>query len=101
MFTFKTVKPTGRYKSFFPEHHLIKLKKVEVGTVSDQEGHKIRFQVIKADINKDGNPNCSWEWITLHKESATVDEAKEFLKTNYEAIIKKYILWKGDGHEGN
>lgn len=26
-FTFKTEKPTGRYRSFYPDHHYVKLKK--------------------------------------------------------------------------
>jgi hypothetical protein len=96
MFTFKTEKPTGRYRSFFQNYHYIKLKKVEVGTIDDKERHKIRLQVIKADINEDGNPNCPWKMITFVMEFATVDEAKKFLNDHFDVITKKYNLWKGE-----
>lgn len=92
MFTFKTEKSTGRYASFFPDHHYIKLKKKKVGSIDDKYPHKIRFRVKKKDINEDGNPNCEWKWITLKRESNSVSDAKQFLKDNFAEIIEKYEL---------
>lgn len=95
-FTFKTERSTGRYGSFYPDSHYIKLKKQAVGSITDGVPFKIRLQVTKVDINEDGNPNCSWKWITLKKESQTLQEAKDFLNQNIELILKKYKLHMED-----
>jgi hypothetical protein len=50
--------------------------------------------VVKDDINEDGNPNCTWKWITLKTPHETVDDAKRWLNLNFEAINKKYKLHK-------
>ena len=92
-FTFKTDHPTGMYRSFFSSQHYIKLKKKVVGMIGDKFPHRIKLQVIKEDINKDGNPNCTWEWITLKGTYVSLDDAKEFLKENTDRIIKKYNLY--------
>lgn len=91
-FTFKTEKPTGRYRSFYPDHHYVKLKKQIVGMIGDKEPHKIKLKVVETDIIKDDNANCDWKWITLKKESKTIDEAKEFLNVNFISINEKYKL---------
>lgn len=93
-FTFKTIKPTGRYRSFFPTTHYIKLKGVVVGTIDDESPFKIRFKVVKSDINEDGNPNCFWKWITLLKRSESLEEAKEFLNKVADKIVETYNLAK-------
>ena len=94
-FTFKTEKPTGRYRSFDLATHHVKLNKVECGLISDEKPYKIKFQVIKDDINKDGNQKCEWKWITLKKESESLQEAKDFLNEKYEAIQQKYKIYTG------
>lgn len=94
MFTFKTVKASGRYSWCFNSNHYIKLNKVVIGSIGDDPPHKIRLMVEKADINEDGNPNCPWKWIMLKKESADLQEAKEFLNKNFEAINAKFKIWK-------
>jgi len=96
MFTFKTEKSTGRFRSFYPDHHYIKIKKSKVGTISDEHPHKIRLAIFKDDINEDGNPNCEWKWITLKKESESVKDAKEWLVKAYTAITEKYKLYPLD-----
>jgi len=79
-FTFKTEKATGRYRSFYPDTHTIKLDKKQVGSISDEKGHKIMLQVIKDGvIIKDDNPNCDWKNIILKREFDSVQAAKEFL----------------------
>ena len=91
-FTFKTDKPTGRYKSFFEAYHHIKLKGEDVGSINSKEPFSIRLMVMKKDILEDKNPNCPWKWITLKAEFKSLDEAKEFLNKNFEAITTKWAL---------
>ena len=91
-FTFKTEKPTGAYRSFFPEYHSIKLKKAHVGSIVDKDW-RIMLMVIKDDIGEDGNPNCEWRWITLNKESTSLQDAKDWLNHNFDSITKKYKLY--------
>jgi hypothetical protein len=93
-FTFKTDHPTGKYKSFEPDYHHIKLNKKDVGYISDEKPYKIRLQVIKENINENGNPNCVWKWATLKKQSETLQEAKDFLNTNFESITQELKLYK-------
>lgn len=90
-FTFKTEKPTGRYSSFFNDYHIIKFKKKSIGQITDKEW-KIRLQVIKKDINENGNPNCKWKWITLKIEFKSLQEAKDFLNSNIEAIFSQFEI---------
>jgi len=50
--------------------------------------YRLRFQVIKKDINEDGNPNCTWRWMFLKKKFETSDEAKEYTKL----FLKKFVV---------
>lgn len=95
-FTFKTKKATGRYKSFYPDQHLIKLKRKVVGRITDDKPHKIRFSVKKEDPANSNNPNCEWHWVTLKKEFDSINEAKEFLNAHIEAILDKFELYSTD-----
>jgi len=65
-FTFKTERPTGRYRSFYSSNHIIKLKKIPVGMIYpsglDSPPFSIHLQVIKKDLMEDGNKNCEWRW---------------------------------------
>ncbi len=90
--TFKTIKPTGQWKSFQKDSIRIKINKKEVGYIINETPFKIRLMIFKADINEDGNPNCTWKWITLKKESKTIEETKQFIKDNTEKIIEKFNL---------
>lgn len=93
-FTFKTDRPTGLYRSFSPDSHYIKLKKVVVGYIGDEIPFAISLKVIKSDINDDGNPNCTWKWIQFKKKSASLQEAKHFLNEHIESILARYTLVK-------
>jgi len=95
-FTFKTDKPTGKWRSFEPTFHYIKLKGKEVGTIDDKSPHKIRVAVIKDDINEDGNPNCEWKWCTLKGRFDSVEAAKIYLTENADKIQKELPLYKFD-----
>ena len=93
MFTFKTKKPTGRWRSFERSTHIIKIKGSKVGEINDEHPHKISLIVLKDDILEDGNSNCEWKWITLKKESNSVSEAKEFLINMCQLLKEKYKLY--------
>jgi hypothetical protein len=95
-FTFKTDKPTGRYRHFFPSHHYIKLKGKTCGSIEDRIPYKIRFMVFKEDIMEDKNPNCVWKWITLKQNCLTLQEAKDFVNENFDAIMQKYKMYRAE-----
>jgi hypothetical protein len=90
-FTFKTEKSTGRYRTFHSDYHYVKLNKCVVGNISDEEPFKIHLMVIKNDVMEDGNKNCTWKWITLKKESSSLQEAKDFLNKHFSATFQKHI----------
>ena len=98
-FTFKTIKPTGRYRSFYPDQHEIKLKRKTVGSIEDKKHHRISLMVEKEDIYEEGNPNCSWKWIMLSEESESITDAKDFLNKHIKDILKKYKLHKHEPFE--
>lgn len=90
-FTFTTEHPTGAYRSFYSSSHHIKLKKKKCGLISGKT-LEISLMVVKTDINEDGNPNCTWKWITLAKNSNTLQEAKDWLNDNIASILAKYQI---------
>jgi hypothetical protein len=92
-FTFKTEKSTGRFSSFYPDVHHIKLNKIECGYITDKKPHLIKLQVLN---ERPGNLNCKWRWVTLVAEFWTLEEVKAFLNANFEMINKKYTIWLGD-----
>ena len=61
VFTFKTRKPTGKWRSFFETHHDVKLDGKDVGSIDDKQPHTIRLMVHKADISCEGSG-----WAVLH-----------------------------------
>lgn len=89
--TFKTEEPKGKYRAFHDTIHYIKIDGVEVGTIGHNEPHKIRLKAVKDDAAQ-GNPNCSWKWVVLKKDFTTLQEAKDFLKINFEKILKKVTI---------
>ena len=93
-FTFKADVPTGRYRSFHPTTHHIKLNKKACGWFHEQYGKTdgIWLSIEKDEKHDDGNPNCSWMNIRLKAKFETVKEVKEFLIENTDAIVKKYNL---------
>ena len=94
-FTFKTEKPTGKWKSFDSDIHYIKLNGKQVGQIDPEEPYTIRLMVVKKDINEDGNPNCTWKRIKLVKDFKSLQEAKDFMNNNSAAIIAKYNFYMG------
>lgn len=88
-FTFKTEKSTGRYRSFYPDHHHIKYNKVEIGFIDDKYPHKIRMRIMKDETHTDSSPS-EWMWLRFKKEFETIQEAKDWLNEYYDAFITKY-----------
>jgi len=91
-FTFKTVQPTGPYRSFYEPEHLIKIGGRVCGTI-DEKNKKIRLMVIKEDINENGNPNCIWKNVTLKYQPTSLQDAKQFLNRNFSAITANFKLF--------
>lgn len=74
----------------------IKVNKKECGFIDTTFGKpfaEIKFSIIKADIMEDGNPNCTWKWITLKKKFESETQARVFVKENIVAIAEKYNLY--------
>jgi len=84
-FTFKTDKPTGRYRSFFDPIYEIKYNKSVVGTISPKPPHRVRLMV--SDL-----PDGHWRWVQLKYRGETLPETKAWLLENQEAIMEKYHL---------
>lgn len=89
-FTFKRV--TGRWDR--QETIRIKSKRVWCGYIvgpryTTKDFVEVRFKIIKADINSDGNPNCKWQWVKLGTpEFQNIDDAKIWCNDNYDKILK-------------
>jgi len=94
MFTFKTDKPTGKYKSFSDPYHHIRIKRKDVGSIDHNHPYRIRLMVTKKDIMEDGNPNCDWRWVVIKRQFTSMEEAKMFLNEYYEEITKTFNLRK-------
>lgn len=93
-FTFKTDKPTGRYRSFFTTSYSIKIKNATVGSLEEPENGKkwrIRLMVIKDEVSQP-DVNCEWKWINLKYEADTIEDAKQWLNNNFKAITDKWSL---------
>lgn len=88
-FTFKTDKPTGRYRSFYNDYHHIKLNKKCVGNIADKTWR------INLFVYRDDKPD-DFKVITLMKKPNSLQEAKDFLNETIDAILSKYKLYKLD-----
>lgn len=95
-FTFKTIKPTGPYKSFESPEHIIKLDKRKVGNIyppynrigRKHDDYEIVLMVLKENPAQSENPNCIWRHYQFKKTHKTLEEAKEWLNANIEEILK-------------
>lgn len=91
-FTFKTTKPTGKYRAFDSAYHEIKFQKQICGSITDQQPHQIRFQVLKTEDELAKESNCVWKWVTLKKQFSTISEVKNWLNHNRGLIHKQLQL---------
>lgn len=76
----------------------IKLNGKICGTISapnwttKDNNYSISLMVLKDQLEEDNNPNCNWKWVIFKFKSESEQECREFLKSNYEIIVKKYNL---------
>lgn len=95
-FTFKDNNPTGRYRSFERMFSDIKLKKKKCGTINEHEGFdnwSISFQIKKSPETITKQQPAPFKWVTLKYKPKNLKDAKEFLKTNTERILKTLDLY--------
>lgn len=95
-FTFKINKSTGQYRSFYPDNVDIKLNKKLVGHIGTKNlsgPWQVSLAIKKEKTN--GDP-ADFKWIYLKKEYSSINEAKEMLIRNTEAIIQKFDLYEFD-----
>lgn len=91
--TFKTEKSTGRYRSFFPDTHYIKLDKKECGQITDTAPHSIMLSIQKECTKEDPAP---FKNVYLKKKFDSVQAAKDFLIEKIDAINLQYSLYLHD-----
>jgi hypothetical protein len=105
-FTFETVKPKGRWKSFEKSEYLIKLNGKECGYINP-DNFQIVFACYKNNINsnknsncswtwvrlKNKNSNCSWTWVRLKNKFSSLDEAKEWIIRSCDKIVETLSLY--------
>lgn len=91
-FTFKTEKSTGRYRSFYPDSHYIKIKGVTVGMIEDKDWHKVSIKVLKDEERTDNNPNKDWMWVKLAREFESVAAAKTWLTENTDKLFRQFKI---------
>jgi len=87
--TFKTIKPTGKWRAFDKDNHLIKLDGKEIGAISQDAPYIVSFMVIKDGARfTDNNPNCKWKWVFTRQEHNTLEDAKDWA-TDY---VTRFLL---------
>lgn len=94
MFTFKNQEtPRGLASIGAADTFDIKIKKKICGYCTNggwfnREGdYTISFRVVDTAFT------LNWVWATLAKKFKTKEEAKEWLKTNYKALVEKYEFY--------
>ncbi len=102
-FTFKKVIHTGRYRSFEPETHLIKIKHKVVGSIDqlhylgtarkDEGMFSISLAIKKESTELDP---AHFKWIRLKARFDSAKESREWLKKNQKLIQEKYDLYLFD-----
>ena len=96
-FTFKTIKSTGKWKSFDNDSYNILLKKKKVGVFFNKgEGYSINFMVMKTETITDNNPNRPWKWITLKHRAESLEAAKDYVNDNFQKITSSFTLNQQD-----
>jgi hypothetical protein len=95
-FIFKTIKEKGKWSFLHDPYHVIKLKRIKIGSIDHLYPHTIRLKIIKDEIHNDNNPNCKWMWIALKHKSISLEYAKQFCNDNIKEITNKYKLCMND-----
>lgn len=96
MFTYKKITREGRYKSFEPEQHDIKLKSKVVGQISEashtssKTGFGISFSIKRKPTKENPAP---FRWWSMKTRFGDVAEAKAFLRTYFKSITNEIDLY--------
>ena len=96
MFTYKKHRHSGRYRSFEPEFHDIKLKAKKVGYIAEpahfskEQGYGISFAVKKDPTREQPAP---FKWVSVKKRFSSVEDAKAFLVEHFDELIKELDLY--------
>lgn len=102
-FTFKENKSTGRYRSFYPSTHDIKLNKKVVGHITQINDGSGFIDVPTENIGKynvafavkrektAGNP-APFKWVNIKVKFDSVDEAKAWANRNIDVILAKFDI---------
>lgn len=96
-FTFKTIKSTGRYRTFYPDEYQIRLNGIHVGNIYSKGTlewikYKIHLRIIKDENNTDKHINCPWMWIWFKKDFSSLEEAKQFIRDNNNLIQTQFKI---------
>jgi hypothetical protein len=102
--TFKKHIPTGRFRSFEPEVHDVKLKGQLIGHISEISSRlgevvdsddfgKFRISLkIKKEVTEE-NP-AAFKWIFFKKRFESAKEAREWLNEHTDSIVSKYDIYQ-------
>ena len=96
MFTYKKITREGRYKSFEPEQHEIKLKGKVVGQISEEShtssktGFGVSFSVSRQPTKENPAP---FRWLNLKTRFEDAAEAKMFLRKHFDNIMGALNLY--------
>ena len=76
--------------AYYKEGCYIIFGKNKIGEITNNRVYdgafNIKFMIVKTDIMEDGNENCKWKWVTLKKKFSNLDDAKDFVRENWEII---------------
>ena len=95
-FTFKIIKSTDRWKSFYCCNILLKKKQVGAFYNEGKEGWSIRFMVMKTETITDNNTNSPWMWVTLKHRAESLEAAKDYVNGNFQKITSSFTLNQQD-----
>lgn len=89
--TFKTTKPTGRFKSFYDAYHEIKVNGISIGIIDydGDDSFNIRLKIVKNEKFNNNNPNCKWIWIKLTHSFNSLQDAKDKIKSDLADILER------------
>ena len=96
MFTYKKTIHEGRYRSFEPEQHEIKLKGKVVGSISEafhtsgRTGFGVSFAVSRQSTKENPAP---FRWLYLKTRFKDAAEAKAFLRQHFDNITGALNLY--------
>lgn len=91
-FTFKTNKPTGKYRSFDVTYIDIKLNKLIVGGIYEPSYLSKETKVRIRFVIEDKTLKCGFKWVTLKASFDDLLEAKNYVIQRAQNIQKQFTL---------